>query len=86
MHQGQEHFKYVLKTFKVAELDQMLAAKKKPVRGQKADKAMAVAWCYTKEEIEVWQKSQSTVTPPAILQSSQPSIRDFFASSGSAKP
>ena len=84
MHQGQEHFKYVLKTFKVAELDQMLAVKKKPVRGQKADKAMAVAWIYTRQEIEEWKEKQRTVTTPAIMH--QSSLHQFFASSGSADP
>ena len=35
---------------------------------------------HSKEEIEEWNQKRRTVTPPAILQSSQPSIRNFFAS------
>ena len=58
MHKGQEHFKYVLKTFKVAELDKLLTEKKKPTTGQKADKAMAVAWIYTRQEIEQWKEME----------------------------
>ena len=84
MHKGQEHFKYGLKTFKVAELDKLLTEKKKPTTGQKADKAMAVAWIYTRQEIEQWKERQRTVTTPAIMR--QPNLHQFFASSGSADP
>ena len=70
LHKGQEHFKYVLKTFKVAELDKLLAEKKKPTTGEKADKAIAVAWEYTRQEIEQWKEKQRTRTTPAILRSS----------------
>ena len=57
----------VTKTFKVAELDELLRAKGKTVKGMKAQKAMEVAWCYTKEEIATWRRQRQTTEPPALM-------------------
>ena len=46
------HFCDIMKSFKVAQLDTMLAVKGKACRGTKADKALDVSWCYTPEEIK----------------------------------
>ena len=77
------HFCDIMKSFKVAELNAMLAAKGKVAKGTKADKAMDVSWCYTPEEIK-GHKSQSRLQGmPAILNSErepgQPAITTFFA-------
>mgnify|MGYP003314047312 CR=1 FL=1 len=52
---------------KVAQLDELLRAKGVKPRGVKAEKAMEVAWRYTKEEIAAWRATQEAVTPPALL-------------------
>ena len=57
----------VMKTFKVAELDELLSAKSKSVKGRKEQKAMEVAWCYTKEEIATWRRQRQAIEPPALL-------------------
>ena len=57
----------VTKTFKVAELDELLSAKGKSVKGKQAQKAMEVAWCYTKEEIATWRRQKQDFEPPALL-------------------
>ena len=57
----------VTKTLKVAELDELLALKSKKVKGMKAQKAMEVAWCYTKEEIAEWRRQRKTTEPPALM-------------------
>ena len=57
----------VTKTFKVSELDELLRAKSKSVKGMKAHKAMEVAWCYTKEEIATWRRQRQTTEPPALM-------------------
>ena len=57
---------------KVAQLDELLDAKGVKPRGVKAEKAMEVAWCYTKEEIAEWRAQQETLTPPALLSTSRP--------------
>ena len=44
-----------MKSFKVAQLDAMLAVKGKAGRGTKADKALDVSWCYTPEEIKEYK-------------------------------
>ena len=54
---------------KVAEL---LNAKGVKPKGVKAEKAMEVAWRYTKEEIIEW-RAQETLTPPALLSTPRPS-------------
>ena len=50
-------------------------------RGVKAEKAMEVAWRYTKEEIAEWRaKQQEVPPPPALLRTprrSQPTLTDF---------
>ena len=48
-----------MKSFKVAQLDTMLAVKGKAGRGTKADKALDVSWCYTPEEIKEYKKPES---------------------------
>ena len=78
-----DHFCDIMKSFKVADLNALLAAKGKVAKGTKADKAMDVSWCYTPEEIK-GHKSQSRLQGmPAILNSErepgQPAITTFFA-------
>ena len=66
---------------KVAQLDELLNAKGVKPRGVKAEKAMEVAWRYTKEEIAEWHAKQEELTPPALLSTprpSQPTLYDFF--------
>ena len=57
----------VTKTFKVSELNELLRAESKSVKGMKAQKAMEVAWCYTKEEIAAWRRQRKTTEPPALM-------------------
>ena len=57
----------VTRTFKVAELDELLRVKSKKVKGMKAQKAMEVAWCYTKEEIAEWRRERKTIEPAAMM-------------------
>ena len=71
--------------FKVAQLDELLRAKGVKPRGVKAEKAMEVAWRYTKEELAAWQAEQETPPPPALLNQpdprpNQPTLHDFFRS------
>ena len=67
---------------KVAQLDKLLNAKGVKPRGVKAEKAMEVAWRYSKEEIADWRaKQQEALPPPALLSTprrSQPTLKDFF--------
>ena len=67
---------------KVAQLDELLSAKGVKPRGVKAEKAMEVAWRYTKREIADWRaKQQETLTPPALLSTPRtPSktLEDYF--------
>ena len=57
---------------KVAQLDELLNVKGVKPRGVKAEKAMEVAWRYTKEEIAEWRAQQETLTPPALLNTPRP--------------
>ena len=57
---------------KVAQLDELLSKKGVKPRGVKAEKAMEVAWRYTKEEIAEWSAQQETLTPPALLNTPRP--------------
>ena len=57
----------VTKTFKVSELDELLRAQGKKVKGMKAQKAMEVAWCYTKEEIAKWRRERKNIEPAALM-------------------
>ena len=71
----------VTKTFKVSELDELLRAKGKSAKGLKEEKAMEVAWCYTKEEIAEWRRQRQVTEPPALMvnrSSRQPTLDDFF--------
>ena len=65
---------------KVAQLDELLNAKGVKPRGVKVEKAMEVAWRYTKEEIAEWRAKQEELTPPALLNASprQPTLHTFF--------
>ena len=67
---------------KVAQLDELLNAKCVKPKGIKAEKAMEVAWRYTKDEIAEWRaKQQEVLPPPALLSTprrSQPTLTDFF--------
>ena len=67
---------------KVAQPDELLSAKGVKPKGIKAEKAMEVAWRYTKEEIAEWRaKQQEVLPPPALLSTphrSQPTLTDFF--------
>ena len=66
---------------KVAQLDALLSAKGVKPRGVKAEKAMEVAWRYTKDEITAWRAKQEELTPPALLNTprrSQPTLDNYF--------
>ena len=64
--------------FKVAELDELLHKKGKFVKGRKEQKAMEVAWCYTKEEIATWRRQRQDVEPPALLVNRATTLDEFF--------
>ena len=68
---------------KVAQLDELLSKKGVKPRGVKAEKAMEVAWRYTKEEIAEWRaKQQEALSPPALLNTprpSQPTLDTYFS-------
>ena len=71
----------VMKTFRVSELDELLRAKGKKVKDMGVQKAMEVAWVYTKEEIAEWRRQRKTTEPPALMvnrASRQPTLDDFF--------
>ena len=60
---------------------ELLNAKGVKPKGVKAEKAMEVAWRYTKEEIAEWRAQQEALTPPALLstpRSSQPTLGTYF--------
>ena len=66
---------------KVAQLDELLSAKGVKPRGVKAEKAMEVAWRYTKEQIAEWRAQQETLTPLALLNTPRPpskTLDDYF--------
>ncbi len=77
------HFCDIMKSFKVADLNVMLAEKGKVVKGTKADKALDVSWCYTPEEIKEYKRQSRLEGMPAIMQGErepgQASITTFFA-------
>ena len=58
---------------KVAQLDELLRRKGVKPKGVKAEKAMEVAWRYTKEQIAEWRAQQEELTPPALLAVPRPS-------------
>ena len=65
----------------MAQLDELLNAKGVKPKGIKAEKAMEVAWRYTKEEIAAWRAQQEELTPPALLNTprqSQPTLGNYF--------
>ena len=64
-----------------AEVNELLSKKGVKPRGVKAEKAMEVAWRYTKEEIAEWRAQQEELTPPALLSTprpSQPTLDTYF--------
>ena len=66
---------------KVAQLDELLSKKGVKPKRVKAEKAMEVAWRYTKEEIAEWRAQQETLTPPALLSTPRPpskTLEDYF--------
>ena len=67
---------------KVAQLDELLSKKGVKPKGVKSEKAMEVAWRYTKKEIADWcAKQQETLTPPALLSTPRPpskTLADYF--------
>ena len=66
---------------KVAQLDELLSAKGVKPRGVKAEKAMEVAWRYTKEEIVEWRAQQEKLSPPGLLNTPRPhkkTLEDYF--------
>ena len=66
---------------KVAQLDELLSKQGVMPRGVKAEKAMEVAWRYTKEQIAEWRAKQQTLTPPALLSTPRPpskTLEDYF--------
>ena len=67
---------------KVAQLDELLNSKDVKPKGIKAEKAMEVAWRYTKEEIADWRaKQQEVFPPPALLSTPRPpakTLEDYF--------
>ena len=77
------HFCDIIKSFKVADLNAMLAQQGKAAKGTKADKAMDVSWCHTPEEIKEFKNKSRLQGMPAILNSArepgQASITTFFA-------
>ena len=78
-----DHYCDIMKSFKVADLNAMLAVKGRAGRGTKADKAMDVSWCYTPEEIKEFKSKSRLQGMPAILTSErepgQSTITTFFA-------
>ena len=67
---------------KVAQLDELLSKRGVKPRGVKAEKAMEVAWRYTKEEIAEWRAQREALTPPALLSTprpSQPTLATYFS-------
>ena len=67
---------FVMKTFKVGELDELLSAKSKNVKGRKEQKAMEVAWLYTRDEISQWRRERQGTEPPALLVNRQKRTSD----------
>ena len=59
---------------KMAQLDELLGRKGIKPRGVKAEKAMEVAWRYTKEEITEWRAQLEELTSPALLSTPHPEV------------
>ena len=78
---AQSEWQAEVNKLKVAQLDELLNAKGVTPKGLKAEKAMEVAWRYTKEEIAEWRAKQEELTPPAMLNTprpSQPTLGNYF--------
>ena len=78
---AQSEWQVEVNKLKVAQLDELLNAKGVTPKGLKAEKAMEVAWRYTKEQIAEWRAQQQTLTPPALLNAPRPpskTLDDYF--------
>ena len=79
---AQSEWQAEVNKLKVAQLDELLSKKGVKPRGVRAEKAMEVAWRYTKEEITEWHaKQQEALAPPALLNTprpSQPTLETYF--------
>ena len=79
---AQSEWQAEVNKLKVAQLDELMSQKGVKPRGAKAEKAMEVAWRYTKEEIAEWRaKQQEALSPPALLNTprrSQPRLDNYF--------
>ena len=78
---AQSEWQVEVNKMKVAQLDELLSAKGVTPKGLKAEKAMEVAWRYTKEQIAEWRAKQQTLTPPALLSTPRPpskTLDDYF--------
>ena len=78
---AQSEWQVEVNKLKVAQLDELLRAKGVTPKGLKAEKAMEVAWRYTKEQIAEWRAKQQTLTPPALLSTPRPpskTLEDYF--------
>ena len=82
MRDAGNHFCDIMKSFKVADLNAMLAAKGKVGKVTKADLTLDVSWCYTPEEVMEFNNNRRLPGLPAILtngrEPGQQSIRDSF--------
>ena len=78
----QSQWQVEVNKFKVAQLDELLSAKGVKPRGIKTEKAMEVAWRYTKEGMTTAMRAkQEELTPPALLNTprpSQPTLDNYF--------
>ena len=79
---AQSEWQVEVSKLKVAQLDELLSAKGVEPKGLKAEKAMEVAWRYTREQIAEWRAQQrQTLTPPALLDTPRPpskTLVDYF--------
>ena len=79
---AQSEWQVEVNKLKVAQLDELLNKKGVTPKGLKAEKAMEVAWRYTKAEIAEWRAQQrQTLTPPALLDTPRPpskTLVDYF--------
>ena len=78
--QAQSVWQAEVNKMKVAQLDELLSTRGVKPRGVKAEKAMEVAWRYTKEEIAEWRAQREALAPPALLSTPRPSptLNNYF--------
>ena len=73
--------KTVQKSLKADQMKALLRTKNITPKGLKPDLAQAVAWNFTKAEVDAWLAQQEPAPdPPAMLanRANQPTIHDFF--------